>query len=111
MDMRKLIHKVPRPSMSACQVHRHYSHTPLDVHHIMPQAEGGPTRADNLIVLCATGHREVHEYLRLLQIWKSEVPWAKRRLYGPKVRKCALLGYERLLEGWPPTDQHPPAST
>jgi predicted HNH restriction endonuclease len=37
----------------------------LEVHHLMPRAAGGKNSADNLITLCASCHRLLHErYLR-----------------------------------------------
>ncbi len=32
-----------------------------DVHHVRPWADGGPTRLDNLVLLCRRHHRAVHE--------------------------------------------------
>jgi hypothetical protein len=37
------------------------NHRWIDAHHIEHWAEGGETRADNLVLLCATHHRLVHE--------------------------------------------------
>ena len=34
----------------------------LQVHHIIPWAQGGPTNLDNLILLCGHHHRFVHEH-------------------------------------------------
>ena len=33
---------------------------PVDVHHIVPQSEGGPTSFENLIALCANCHNRYH---------------------------------------------------
>jgi hypothetical protein len=34
----------------------------LDCHHVVPWSRGGPTEPDNLVMLCRTHHRLVHEY-------------------------------------------------
>lgn len=82
---------------NSCQIHKHRDKVPVDLHHIWPQEFGGPTRAENLIVLCANGHRLVHEYLELLINGNGKVVWSIRMLYGPKTRKVAELGYSRYL--------------
>jgi hypothetical protein len=33
----------------------------LDAHHVRHWADGGPTRIDNLVLLCTQHHRAVHE--------------------------------------------------
>jgi hypothetical protein len=40
--------------------------TVIDAHHIWPRSAGGPTVAANLVWLCPTAHRNVHE---LLEAW------------------------------------------
>jgi hypothetical protein len=47
--------------------------------------------------LCPNGHREVHEYLRLLVKLDGVVPWVKRRKYGRKTRNVAEEGYTRIV--------------
>lgn len=83
--------------LNFCMVHKHRDYVPLDRHHILPKSEGGATVPGNLIWLCVNGHREVHEYLRLLHLYVGSVPWLKRRKYGKKVRNVAEEGYKRIL--------------
>jgi hypothetical protein len=84
--------------LKVCQVHKHRDEVPLDRHHIWPQADGGPTLPDNLVWVCPNGHREIHEYLRLLKKLDGKVPWLKRRKYGKKVRDLAETGYVRFID-------------
>lgn len=82
-----------------CSVHKHRTDVPLDSHHIWPKSEGGPTVPSNLVWLCPNGHREVHEYLRLLVKLDGKVPWVKRRKYGKKTRNVAEEGFWRINLG------------
>jgi 5-methylcytosine-specific restriction endonuclease McrA len=37
----------------------------LEIHHLVPRAAGGKNRQDNLVTLCASCHRLLHEkYLK-----------------------------------------------
>lgn len=51
-----------------CQVHK--THTPTShstaVHHIQPQAMGGPDVPENRVEVCPTGHTNIHMLLALL---------------------------------------------
>ncbi len=59
---------VRRLGPNGCQVHR--VHVPrcydVDLHHVWPLGEGGPETPENTVRICPTGHRNVHELLRLL---------------------------------------------
>lgn len=83
---------------SPCQVHN--SHTPHshvnEVHHIWPKGDGGPNVASNRIVVCATGHNNIHKLIDELKASKGEVPYAVLRQYSFKEREYAQLGYLRL---------------
>ncbi len=56
----------------------------IEVHHIIPQGEQGPSTADNAIVLCFDCHAEVHAY------WKS----------NPKGRKFTASELRRHRDQW-----------
>jgi 5-methylcytosine-specific restriction endonuclease McrA len=45
----------------------------LDVHHVIPRDDGGSNDADNLITVCASCHRMIHER------GKTAVAWPMRR--------------------------------
>lgn len=89
-----------------CAVHHHRDYTPLDAHHIWPKAQGGPTIPWNLVTVCPTGHREIHEYLALLlKTDDGKVSWLKRRKYGRYVQTYARLGFERIRKNVAPTTE------
>ena len=48
------------------------SNTVLNVHHIIPRADGGTDRPDNLITLCETCHKAYHKGLLELKIKKHK---------------------------------------
>lgn len=80
-----------------CQVHgghRPESHV-NDVHHVWPLGDGGPNHAANRIVVCPTGHYNIH---RLLDLYRAGgvPPWSVRRTYGFWERRFAALGWERI---------------
>ena len=55
------------------------------IHHIVPWAEGGSTRLDNLVMLCATHHREIHATAWAVRMAEDGIPefvpprWLDRR--------------------------------
>jgi hypothetical protein len=67
----------------------------LDKHHIWPTGDGGPDVPENLIWLCPTTHRNVHEYLRLLLKYEGEVP-STAPSYPRFTREVAWKGYRRI---------------
>ncbi len=44
---------IPKPSVGA-----------MELHHILPRMHGGTNDPENLVWLCATGHNNVHIYIR-----------------------------------------------
>lgn len=83
--------------MRQCSVHKHRDEVPLDAHHVWPLSEGGPDEKWNLIDVCPNGHREIHEFLRLLKKYDGHVPWIKRRKYGKKTRDVAIRGWLHIV--------------
>ncbi len=57
----------------------------VDIHHMVPVAEGGANEEDNLVVLCPTCHRLVHRYklsVRQLQEYKRRaIEGREKRIY------------------------------
>jgi len=51
-----------------CVLHRYHSPVPasFDVHHVIPLSMDGPDTRDNLVVVCPTGHRNVHACIALI---------------------------------------------
>lgn len=81
-----------------CQVHKHRSMVPLEVHHIWPLGDGGPDVAANKITVCANAHYSTHALLDLYRKTDGQVAWEIRREFGTKIRALALQGWIRMKE-------------
>jgi hypothetical protein len=90
-----------------CTVHAaHRPHVSMpDVHHIWPKGWGGPDIPSNTVVVCPTGHRNVHELLNA---------WVRSQGRPPiEIERHYALSERRLAEaGWTAAHQQPgPAPT
>lgn len=65
-------------------------------HHIWPKGDGGPDIEDNIVVVCATGHYNIHDLLQHYKMLMGKVPYNILRRYSMEERKYAELGYNRL---------------
>lgn len=67
-----------------------------EAHHVVHWAEGGPTSLDNLVLLCRTHHRKVHdagwEFALIGQRWCLVPPPRERLAYPPSRRQLADTG-------------------
>jgi len=82
-----------------CTQHNtHYPRSHLNHrHHVWPLGMGGPATEDNIVVICPTGHANVHELLKAYIEFHGQVPYAIRRQYPRGERRLAQLGYERFI--------------
>lgn len=84
-----------------CQVHR--QHVPVSHqnhhHHVWPLALGGPDVTENIIIVCPTGHYNIHTLLDQYVLHRGEVPWSVLKRYGFSERDVAQLGYRRYARG------------
>lgn len=76
-------------------VHKPSSHINHE-HHVWPRGHGGPNVAENLIVVCPTGHYNIHRLLEELLTARGEVPYSVLRQFAHDERKYAQLGYDRI---------------
>jgi len=82
---------------NSCEVHKYHWPRPLRTvkHHIWPQEYGGPTVPTNLVLVCDTGHYNIHAVLDALL--KGTTP--------PKTHKAeqslALAGYAAIKKAAP----------
>lgn len=55
-------------NVSPCLVHGYHWPRPLETvrHHVWPLGMGGPDAPHNIVMICDTGHRNVHHLLTLL---------------------------------------------
>lgn len=88
----------PVRTSKPCTAHRH--HTPRshinEIHHVWPKGDNGPDIPSNRVVLCATGHNNVHSLLDEFRKAKGDPGWVVRRQYSPKERRLAALGWDRI---------------
>jgi hypothetical protein len=80
-----------------CWAHRHREQVPLEVHHVWMVSAGGPNVAANRITICANAHSSTHDLLsKMVKADTVNVPWRVRRLYGRKVRRLAVAGFQAI---------------
>lgn len=88
----------PLTTAEPCQVHN--KHIPSshvnEHHHTWPRGEGGPDIPANVVVVCATGHNNIHQLIRLFKVHKGAVPYSELRAFSTGEREYARLGYERI---------------
>lgn len=85
-------------TVQPCQVHKkHMPETHINHrHHVYPLGEGGPDILDNIIIVCATGHMNIHDLLSHYKMLQGKVPYSILRRYALEERKYAKLGYDRI---------------
>ncbi len=92
---------LPVQTALPCEVHR--GHTPRthvnERHHVWPLGHGGPNRIANIVVVCATGHNNIHSFLSLLLDFDGKVEWNTARQFTSGERDVAMLGYKRIKRG------------
>ncbi len=79
-------------------VHRPFSHV-NHKHHVWPKGMGGPDIEENLVVVCPTGHSNIHSLLSEYVMLRGNVSYAFRRRYTRTEQKLARLGWQRYLRG------------
>jgi hypothetical protein len=80
-----------------CWAHHHREQVPLEVHHVWPVGANGPNVAANRVTICANAHSSVHDLLlKMLKADTTNLPWLVRRLYGRKVRRLAVAGFQAI---------------
>ncbi len=81
-----------------CEVHK--AHTPRshinEKHHVWPLGHGGPDIPTNLVVVCATGHNNIHRLLELMLRGNGQVAYPTLRQFTTGERQYARLGYDRI---------------
>lgn len=79
----------------------HAEHRPrcasVDLHHVWPVGMGGPDVPSNWVILCPTGHRNVHRLLAAYVRLGYTPSWDVRQRYHPAERELAWQGYTAQL--------------
>ena len=91
----------PLSTSQACQVHK--THSPRshvnERHHIWPQGENGPTVPENMVVVCATGHNNIHQLISMIKKAGGELPPSTvLRTFAAEEIRLAKLGYQRSID-------------
>lgn len=91
-------HSQMRTTTQPCQLHtRHIPESHINHrHHVWPKGDGGPDVSDNIVVVCATGHYNIHDLLAHFKMLMGNVPYTILRRYSQEERRLAKLGYDRL---------------
>lgn len=81
----------PRPKREGCACVTDHRPTVVgtDFHHVVPLAWGGPDTLDNIIELCPTTHRSLHDLLRWVV---KEQKWPPREVLYRFPRFVRALG-------------------
>lgn len=90
--------------MSDVQCEVHGSHRPepitLHHHHLQPLGMGGPDEDANIVVVCPTGHFNIHAALAAL-VFNHPMPRVAR-----SERQLAMTGYKRWVAAGKPGSPH-----
>ena len=91
--------EILRTTAAPCAVHsRHLPKSHVNErHHVWPLGEGGPDIPENIVVVCATGHNNIHKLMKLMLLGRGMVPYAESRTFTWQERQLAKLGYERTM--------------
>lgn len=91
-------HSLIRTTTADCRVHTRHTPQPHENHrhHVWPKGMGGPDIEDNIVVVCPTGHYNIHDLLQQYILHGGEPPYAVLRKYAFKERHYAELGFKRL---------------
>lgn len=89
---------LPAKTVRPCEVH--FTHQPTthinEVHHVWPLGAGGPDVPANKVVVCATGHNNIHDLLSRWLKANADPGWDVQRHYTRQERALAQLGFERI---------------
>ena len=91
----------PLTTSQPCQVHNKHIPNPHlnERHHVWPLGEGGPDIPENIVVVCPTGHFNIHALLKLFKLHAGPPPYTELRQFTHGERNVAELGYVRLARG------------
>ncbi len=84
-----------------CEVHTSHAPTPRvnHKHHVWPLGKGGPDIPENIIVVCPTGHANIHDLLREYEVNLGRVTYTTSRRYARGEARIAKLGWDRIRTG------------
>lgn len=74
------------------QPHPHVNH----LHHVWPRGDGGPNIEANRVVVCPTGHYNIHHLLERFKASHGHLHGEALHGYGPQEVDLAQLGWARI---------------
>lgn len=88
----------PAMTDEPCTFHRQHLPEPHinHRHHVWPLGDGGPDTAENRVVICPTGHANVHDLLTQYRLHAGVVSYSVTRRYSRAERALAKTGWERI---------------
>ncbi len=91
----------PLTSSLPCQQHsKHFPKVQLTHrHHVWPLGLGGPDIEDNIVIICPTGHTNVHRLIDEYKAMNGNVPYSVIRRFAWSERRLAKLGWDRYKRG------------
>ncbi len=91
----------PLESAEPCMVHGRHHPIPrlCHRHHVWPLGNGGPDTDDNIVIVCPTGHVNIHALLTAYLAHQGQPPYSDERRYSFHERRIARLGFERITRG------------
>ncbi len=89
---------VPLTSRKPCLVHPKHKPEPhlTHIHHIWPLGDGGPDVEANTVVICPTGHYNVHALLDLYRLHRGKPPHVEVRRFGYGERDLAETAWRSI---------------
>lgn len=91
-------------AVERCAVHRSHvpSHHNVAHHHILPKSWGGQDVETNVVVICPTGHENVHTLLNEYVRHDGAPPWSIRMTFSVVERRLAEMAWEQRPTTNPP---------
>ncbi len=91
----------PLTTYETCTIHAFHRPTPVVCHrhHVWPLGMGGPDILDNIVVICPTGHANVHVLLDDMKRNGGQTAYAFRRKFAATEVRLAELGWQRYVKG------------
>lgn len=84
-----------------CTYHRQHLPEPRvnHRHHVWPLGDGGPDTAENKVVICPSGHYNIHHLIDEYRLHGGVLSYSVTRRYSRAERVLAKLGWDRICRG------------
>lgn len=81
-----------------CHIHLYHSPRPeyTERHHVLPLAWGGEDVPENTLLVCPTGHTNIHRLLKYYEDYNGKPPWTVRIGFSSAERRLAERAWNEL---------------